>query len=281
MILLLQNQAAAISQEPLKLYEQIALHSLAAVLTAGCVVLLIRTVGGTLHSRFLKHLTVSVALNVMFRLGSITYLLLEYKFSQYPEALKIISSTWEGIDITISLLASWFLITTWHLLRRYPNEGVDRAFYTTLTAAFGAISLAVLTNLKEITELVQSYIWTILKTIDVLAAAAGLILVGIQLGITLRPKMKTQSLIWRATLPGMTTFVYVVWGAFQPLYYSFKGTSWYSILLVMAGVSAIIMTVILCSQTLEEKPEYNSNATFVAGTKQDVITPLSNDAKSG
>jgi len=203
MILMLQDQAPQISQDVLMLYERIAFHSLAAVLTAGCAVLLIRTIIGTLHSRFLKHLAVSIALNVIFRIGSIVSLLLQHKFSAYPEALKIIESAWDGSDITISLLASWFLFTAWHLLRRYPNEGVDRTFFTTLTTAFGAICVAVLTNRKDLADFGTTYIWQILKTIDVLAATTGLVLVGIQLGMTLRPKMKTQSRIWRATLPGM------------------------------------------------------------------------------
>lgn len=271
---------------------RIALHSLAAAVTAGCVILLIRTAAGTLHSRFLKHLAFSVALNVVFRLGSIIDLLLKAGLAfitvghvqgasdpvaePVTQALATLDSTWHGIDVTISLLGSWFLLTTWHLLKRYPNEGINRSLYTTLTAFFGLGSIGVLTDLLDIAERIQKHLWLILDLMDIAAVTLGLILVGWRLQKTLGPKMKTENGVMRETIPWATAFLYGVWGAVQPFYPWLKHFSGYSILLLMAGVGAIIMTVILCSLTLEERPEYDSTNALQGALTQ----PLSS-AKSG
>ena len=254
--------------------DQIGLHSLAAVVTVACAILLLRTASGTLHSRFLRHLAVSVALNVLFRLGSIVHLLLKVGLAfiaaghlsgtedphvaTVKQAVALIDSTWHGIDITISLLATWFLITTWYLLRHYPNEGVDRLLYTILTAVLGAGFLGVLTKFFDLAEKFQIGLWLFLDIVDVAAATVGLLLVGWQLHKTLGRKIKTKNAVVRNVLPWATAFLYFMWGGLQPLYYWLQGSSWYSVGLLMAGVSAIIMTIILCSLSLDDKPEYHS-----------------------
>lgn len=278
--------------------DHITLHSLAAVVTAGCAILLFRTAAGTRESRFLKYLGVSIALNVVFRLGSVVVYLLKAGLVSLAarqevspgdqqlaikatQAMGTLVSTWHGIDITISLLCSWFLIMAWHLLRRYPNEGVDRSLHSTLTALFGTGMLGVLSFLLDLAEKVKQNLWLMLDVMDVAGATIGLLLVGWQLQKSLGPRMKSQSRILRMTLPWMTTFVYFIWGGLQPFYPWLKEWSWYSNLLLIAGVSGIIMTVILCSQSLEEKPEYRSDSGAPPGagaTRLTVISPLQSGA---
>jgi hypothetical protein len=255
-------------------FDRIALHSVATVVTAGCAILLIRTAAGTLHSRFLKHLAVSVGLNVVFRLGSVVNLLSravlaflittdmgpkqDSHVTSIARIFVTVDSAWHGIDITISLLASWFLITTWYLLKHYPDEGVSRNLFTGITVGFGVGTLGVISHLLTIADKIKITIWQALDVLDVGAAAISLALVGWQLHRTLEPRMKTKNAVLRATVPWATVFLYWIWAGAQVLYLWLTESSWYSIGLLMTGVSAIIMTIVLCSQTLEEKPEYHS-----------------------
>jgi hypothetical protein len=254
----------------------IATHSLAVVITAGCAILLLRTAAGTRPSRFLKHLAISIILNAMFRLASIVYLLLKALMASHVQGLgsgldnpviarialasMTLDKIWHGTDITISFLSTLFLFVVWDLLRRYPHEAVSRSFFTLLTALFGSTSLlAVTISLIIFAEKIQAHLWDFLNIMDVGSAAIVLSLVGWQLQTTLGPVMKIKNRVLRATLPWMTTFTYFIWGGVQPFYYWLRNLPWYSIFLLMSGFCATIMTIILCSQSLDEKPEYNSS----------------------
>jgi len=245
----------------------VALHTLAVMVTAGCAILLLRTAAGTVKSRFLRHLAISVILNVVYRLGSIAYLLLKAELEfinggknpvdvRVAQFLPALNYTWHGIDIVISLLSSLFLFLAWDILRRYPEkEGTSRSLFTISTALFGSGSLlAVTMSLLALAEKVHAYLWIFLNIVDVTCAAAVLLLIGWQLHQSLGPCMKTSNRVLRLVLLGMTTFTYFIWGILQLFYYLLRNTSWYSIMLFMFGLSATIMTIILCSQALEEKP---------------------------
>jgi hypothetical protein len=244
----------------------LTLHIVAAAVTMASAVFLFRTAAGAHRSRFLRQLGMSIALNVLFRIGAAVHLLLKaavgFLAADAPtgskmstlagQALPIIDSTWHGVDIMISLLASTFLFMTWDLLRRYPNEGVHRSLFTALAAVLGAGSIGVVVDLVQI-QSVQRHIWGILDLLDVGAAATGLVLVGWQLNRTLGPLVKSSNHVIRSVLPSATAFLYFVWGGIQPFYIFFGESPWYDNLLLLSGVSAIFMTIILCSQTLEER----------------------------
>jgi len=245
--------------------DRIAVHTVAAVVATVCVLLLIRTSTGTLHSRFLRHLAVSIGLVVVYRVGSIVDLLLHAGLGfvagrvgpNDPEAesmcraLTTLESTWHGIDVTISLLASFFLLTTWHLLRGYPDQNVSRSFYTWLNAILGT-----LVGVVSLIATLQKPIWLALDVLDVSCATGGLWLVGWQIQKTLGPRIQTKNAVVRAILPLATLLAYLFWGGLQPFYYWPKDLSWYSIMLTIVGLTAIILTIMLCAQSLESRPEY-------------------------
>jgi hypothetical protein len=262
--------------------DRIAVHSVAAVVAAACFLLLIRTSATTLNSRFLRHLAVSIGLIVAYRLGSIVDLLLNAGLAflsagvspkdpaagSLSQVLATLQSTWHGIDITISLLTSFFLFTTWSLLRGYPNENVNRSLFTLLTGAFGVPILAMLVSLLQIAVQFQPPIWLVLDILDVSAATIGLWLVGWQLRKTLGPKMHTNNAVWKEILPLATALSYLLWGGLQPFYYWPLDSSWYSILLSIAGLCAIILTVMLCAQSLENRPEYGAAQPVVSAAPE-------------
>jgi carbon starvation protein CstA len=153
-----------------------------------------------------------------------------------------------------------FLFAAWDLLRQYPDEGVNRSLFTILTALFGSGSLlVVLINLLAVAEKVQKYLWQVFQIIDLTTSTVGLLLIGWQLQKSLGSNMKTKNLVLKATVPWMTFIAYFIWASSQPLHYWLKEFSWYSALLLTSTLAAVIMTIILCSQALEEKPEYSSN----------------------
>jgi hypothetical protein len=246
---------------------QITLHIVAAVVTMASAVFLFRTAAGARYPRFLRHLGASVALIVLFRLGTVAYLLLKAGLEMLAgdtqigakvaasaaHAIPIVESAWHAVDITISLLASTFLFTTWDLLRRYPNEGVERSLFTWLAAFLGAGSLAVIVELIKM-EPVQRHIWGILDAVDVGAATIGLVLVGYQLQRTLGPLVRSTNNVVRRVLPEATAVLYYIWGGIQPFYVLFRDSAWYDNLLLVLGVCALFMTIILCSHSLEERP---------------------------
>lgn len=251
-------------------------HSLAVVVTLGSAVLLIKTAVGTRKSRFLKYLAVSVFSNVAFRLGSIIYLLLKAALASlvldgvkpqgtaalaYVSSLNALESTWHSIDISMSLLSSVFLFAAWDLIRHYPHRtGVSRSFFGVLTALFGSGSiLTIAISGLDVAERIHKHLWGILDVIDVSAATLGLVLVGWQLHKTLGPLVKTPNRVLRATLSWTTAFLYIIWGVVQPLYLLLSPTPWYSVTLLMLGFGSTILTIILCSQALEERPESNSS----------------------
>jgi hypothetical protein len=281
MIQMLQDQTAQISEmmkaiqgaQFFDILGHVAWGGVAFVMNAGCAILLARTASGTRNSRFLRHLALSIALNAANVLVTIVYFLLRAALAFYvsqvkpddtnlaiafSQALDKLSTAWGGISTIISLLSTVYLFMAWDLLRRYPNQGVSKSLFTTLAAFFGSGTLlAGLINLLIIYEKVQKHLWLVLSYTDLVSSAAGVLLVGWQLQRSLGPKIKKNPVL-KATVPGMTFIIYLIWGSAQLLHERFKVQLWYSILLFASSLGAIIMTIILCAFALEEKPEYSS-----------------------
>jgi hypothetical protein len=170
----------------------------------------------------------------------------------------------------ISLLSNVFLFAAWDLLRRYPNQGVSKSLFALLTTIFGSGSLViVLLNLVVIIEKTQTQFWQILDTIDLVSSAVGILLIGWQLPKTLAPRM-TANPILKATLPWMTFLVCMIWGGSQLFHSWLRWFPWYAALLLGSALAVAIMTIILCSYTLEEKPEYRSTQ---ASNQRESIPP--------
>ena len=281
---MLQDQAVQISEmmkelqgaQFLDVSSHIALGIVTFVLIAGCAILLARTAAVTLNSQFLRHLATSLTINAVNVLVTIAFLLSKAALAFFvigqvkpedPKAIslailffQVLNSTWAGIGTIISLLSTVFLFMAWDLLRRYPSQSVSKSLFTTLAAFFGSGSLLfALINLLIIYEKVQIHLGLVLYIIDLVSSAAGVLLVGWQLQKTLGPKMKTKSPVLKATLPWLTFIAYFIWGGSQLCHQWFKGFPWYSTLLFASSLGAIIMTIILCSYALEEKPEYSGN----------------------
>lgn len=254
----------------LNVLSRLTVYSLSTVLNIGCAILLLRTAAGLRKSRFLRHLAVSLFINVGTAIVSITHVLLRAKLASVVtnpaepsnEVVQIwntLRSTHAGITTILSLLSTWYLFAAWNLLRRYPNEGVDRSLFTILTACFGTGGLLVVTiNLLNVFERTREHLWLVLKGIDLLSSAVGLLLIGWQFQKTLGPNMRTENAVYRAMIPFITFLAYSICGVSQLFHELLKEFSWYSTLLVTTTFGAIIMTIILCSQALEEKPEYSS-----------------------
>jgi len=251
----------------------LAVGFLALVLIYGCAILLARTAAGTHNSRFLRHLAVAFSLNATNALVSIVYILLSAALAflaldtvrsgnslplSFSQGLNTLESTFKGISIMISLLSNVFLFATWDLLRRYPNQGVSKSLFTTLTTIFGSGSLLiVLINLLVIVERLQNEFWRILHIVDLVSSAAGLLLIGWQLQKTLGPRMAAKPVV-RATLTWITFLTYLIWGASQLFHEWLRWFPWYAALLLTSALAGAIMTITLCSFALEEKPEYSS-----------------------
>jgi hypothetical protein len=251
----------------------LAVGFLALVLTSGCSILLARTAAGTLNSRFLRHLAIAFAIHAANVLVSIIYVLLKAALAFFAldmvkqgnpvpisisQGLNTMNSTFHGISIMNSLLSNVFLFAAWDLLRQYPNQGVSKSLFTILTTFFGSGSLLiVLINLLAIFEKAQKHFWPILHAIDLVSSAVGILLVGWQLQKTLGSRITRP--IWKATLPWMTFIAYLIWAGSQLVHQWLRWFSWYGALLLVSALGAAIMTIILCSYALEEKPEYSSN----------------------
>lgn len=277
---MLQDHAALIQQfENAKFANNIpglAIGALVLVMIYGCAILLARTAAGLNNSRFLKHLSVAFALNATGALVSVIFRLLKAALAHHaldtvntvhllpPSFARgwiVMESALRGISIMISLLSNFYLFAAWDLLRRYPDQGVSKSLFTALTAFFGSSSLLiVLINILVIFEKIQNqfeWAWTF---IDLTSSAAGILLVGWQLQKTLGKRIVKQ--IWRRTLPWITFMAYMIWGISQLPHEVFKRAAWYDAILLLSAFAAGILTIILSSQALEEKPEFSSNQAF-------------------
>jgi hypothetical protein len=168
------------------------------------------------------------------------------------------NSTFHGISLMISLLSNLFLFAAWDLLRRYPEQGVRKSLFTALTTFVGSSSLLiVLINLTVIIEKAQSQFWRILDVIDLGSSTAAILLLGWQVQKTLGRMIKGR--ISRATLPWITFMAYLIWGSSQPFHELVRWYPWYAAILLLSGFAAAIMTIILSSKSLDERPEYSSS----------------------
>lgn len=252
---------------------RLAMNGLALVLTSGSALLLARTAVGFINSRFLKHLAVALAINAANSLLTCVYVLLKAALAYFaletaksvnplPESfhqgLITMSETFHGISLMISLLSNLFLFAAWDLLRRYPKQGVSKSLFTFLTTIFGSGSvLIMLINVLVIIEKAQSQFWRLLDILDLGSSAAAILLIAWQIQRTLGSRVKER--IWRATLPWLTFMAYSIWGVLQLLHEVVRWHIWYSTTLFLSAFAAAIMTIILCSKSLDEKPEYNSD----------------------
>ncbi len=250
-----------------------AWSSVALALNVSYAIFLHRTAAGLLKSRFLRHLSTSFALIAANVLVTIIYFLLIPALALvvchaqpdklqanlfFSRAAGIVNTAWGIIPVVISLLSNVYLFMAWDLLRQYPNEGVRRSLYTTLAAFFGGSVLIALINLLTVYEKIEKYLGRVVIIIDLVSSTAAILLVGWQLKKTLGPKIQGKAVL-KAILPGVTFIAYLIWGSSQLLHARFKGLLWYSMLLFAASLCAVIMTIILCSLTLEEKRKYRSN----------------------
>jgi hypothetical protein len=250
----------------------IALGIVTFVLITGCAILLARTASGMLNSRFLRHLATSLAINAAGALVFVVCFSLTatLKFFQgkvmindpnaisFPQALNMVNSVWTVSGTMISLLSNAYLFMAWDLLRRYPNQGVKKSLFVALVAIFGTGSLLVmLINLLTIVEKLKEHLGQVITFIDLVSSATGVLLVGWQLQKTLGPKIENPVL--KMTLPWLTFMAYFIWGGGQLLHHWFKGLLWYSTLLSASSLSAVVMTILLCSYALKEKSKYSSN----------------------
>lgn len=116
--------------------------------------------------------------------------------------------------------------------------------------------MVLLINLLVTVEKTQQQLWNVMRTVDLLTSAVGILLIGWQLQKTMTPKVMQP--ILKATLPWMTFVTYLVWGSSQLFHEWLRWRSWYATLLLTSSLAVAVMTVIFCSLTLEEKPEYRS-----------------------
>lgn len=242
------------------------------VLITGFAILLARTASGMLNSRFLRHLATSLAINAAGTFAFVVFysLTVALEFFKgkviisdpntitFPQALNMVDSVGVVSGTMISLLSTAYLFMAWDLLRRYPSQGVKKSLFAAIVAIFGSGSLIVmLINLLTIAEKVKEHLGQVITLIDLVSSAVGVLLVGWQLQKTLGPKIENPVL--KMTLPWLTFMAYFVWGGGQLLHHWFKGVLWYAILLSASSLSAVIMTILLCSYALKEKPKYSSN----------------------
>jgi len=250
----------------------LAVGALALVLISGCAILLHRTSAGMKDARFLRHLAFAFAINAANAFVSIVYFLLRAALAffaiqeihagrglpqSFIDGFEIIKSAHHGLTMMISLLSNVFLFAAWDLLRRFPNQGVRKSFYTALMTFFGSGSILILVmNMASIFEKAQKHFLPLLDSIDLGTSAVGLLLIGWQLQKTLAPRIKKY--VWRVTLPWLTLMAYWVWAGSQLVHHWLRWKSWYVTLLLSAALFAAISTIVLCSQALDEKPEYSS-----------------------
>jgi hypothetical protein len=252
----------------------LAVGALALVLISGSALLLARTATGLLNARFLRHLAIAFAISAFNSLVTFIYILLKAALAYFaletaksvnplpepfPQGLLTLNSTFHGISLMLSLLNNLFLFAAWELLRQYPEQGVRTSLFTILTTFFGSGSLLiVLINLLVIIEKTQSQFWKILDVIDLGSSTAAILLLGWQVQKTLGRMVKGR--ISRATLPWITFMVYLIWGGSQPFHELVRWFPWYAAILLLSGFAAAIMTIILSSKSLDERPEYSSQS---------------------
>jgi hypothetical protein len=251
----------------------LAVGGLTLVLISGGALLLARTATGFLNARFLRHLAIAFAINAANSLVTIIYVLLKAALAyfaletaksvnplpeSFPQGLLTMNSTFHGISLMISLLSNLFLFAAWDLLRRYPEQGVRKSLFTFLTTFFGSGSLLiVLFNLLVIIEKTKSQFWWVLDFIDLGSSTAAILLLGWQVQKTLGPRIKER--VSRATLPWITFMAYLIWGGSQPFHEVIRWFPWYAAILLLSGFAAAIMTILLSSKSLDERPEYSSS----------------------
>lgn len=236
-----------------------------------CVILMHRTARATKYSRFLVHLAYSYTITGVFYLIATLMPFLkgflvstigvldnanEEQMRGLVVELRDIGFMWKALDSFLSLFSSFYLLTAWHLLHRYPKKDtVDRKFYFVLNLLFVAIVAPILVQV-----LVARSKNPIFILLDSIIAGAAMILFGIELWRRLRPQVDALARMWPYLSAPLLVF-YGLWGVAQPVYYHFKEcpmSHWYFgsllVLKFLCGLSAVI-TSLMC---LEERERFKS-----------------------
>lgn len=236
-----------------------------------CVILMRRTARATKGSAFLIHLANSYTVTGAFYVGAAVMPLLrsflvstlgslagapEDQMRALVSELRDIAFMWKGLDSILSLFSSFWLLTAWNLLTRYPQkETIDRRFYYVLNVLFGAVVAPILVDV-----LVTRSRNPIFLLLDSIIAGSAMILVGVAMWKRLRPQERKLARIWPyLSLPLL--ILYMLWGTAQPLYYHFRDcpmSHWYFASLLILKFLCGLAAVIAAAMCLEEKEQYKS-----------------------
>lgn len=209
------------------------------------ILLLFRTAYGTLNSRFLRHLAYAIFPGVVFRIGRFIY---EWQLNIFSNA----EIAWSTFDIMVSIVGTYWLFLAWRLITNYPNQSVDRAFFTISSSIVGAIAgiLGVISSVIPVSS--KNIIWVILFLIDSLLACIAFILIGTSIIRKLKPQ--NVSLLNQKTLKILVVVPYIVWGILQlPYPLGIKNSPTYLNCLFVSAVCSLLMTMIYTSLSLEDR----------------------------
>jgi hypothetical protein len=156
-------------------------------------------------------------------------------------------AAWDVVDIMLSLVGTYWLFLTWRLLSRYPRESVDRAFFTITTAIVGAGA----TILGMVGRPSPMMLDKLSFLFDGILACVGLVLIGVTMVAKLKP-LRVRPVSAGLLRIGILAF-YLAWGGLQPFYPLWKGSQVYLSSLLACAMGALLMTVVYCALSLEDR----------------------------
>ena len=242
-----------------------------------CVILIYRAEKVSKCARFMRHFYFSYIITGSYYLMSLARPILQgyfanqalssprdsstavYTSSTLSETLKLLQESdkvWYATDSLLSIFSSYFLLSAWHLLQRYPKkESIDWRFDSNLKFWFTALVAPILVALWTGTATRVIFIF-----IDTLIAAIAMILFGLELRKRMAPKISRQVRHWKTKILLMSGF-FIVWGVLQPgyifLYDKPLSNPYFGALLVLKFLCAISLTIV-SAMCMDEKPGYES-----------------------
>ncbi|SYZ71893.1 membrane hypothetical protein [Candidatus Zixiibacteriota bacterium] len=234
-----------------------------------CAVILIhRTADATLYSRFLKHIEYAFATTILFRVGNIAAAavksVLAYQYLGWDLAnttiiyssavtayntLQSINNTWHATSVMISYLSTFWLLLAWWLLKKYPEEGIPRGFYSWSIGILGGL----ITIAAGVVTVIGASAIFIIDFLDIGTSAVAIFLVGWQL-------RKIEARKVNQALRGVVFLFYACWALMQvgvPIFRDRPEHPFFMVLMFV-GFAAMLSTALLTSYILQDKPEYQA-----------------------